>query len=376
MKIILPRDIIFSPYVYKEIPRILKEHGKKVFLVTGEHAFSKNFWGKDILNLLRKNKIKFFHYDKVKPEPHCALVEYGIESAKENRCEVILGIGGGSVIDVSKAIAGLFNEEFNSVSEYLYGRKIAAQGLPFIAVSTTSGSGSEVTKNSVLKDSVRAIKTSIRDLKLLPQTALIDPVLTLTLPKKNTLHTALDALTHAVESYVSLESSSLTEALSFKSIELIYNNLPHVLSKLKNLKLREYLSYASLMAGISFSNAGLGLAHALSHPIGVLFGLPHGLVNAVLLPHVAEFNYEVCSSKFDSVTKTLMPKKGRMKFYNLLRDFNSKLKVPLKFSQLGLILDKTAEDKIVDKVKYSGTLKCNPRRVSEEDIRVILKKAW
>jgi len=376
MKVILPPNIIFSSYAYKEIPRIVKEYGGKVFLVTGERAFSRNFWGEDILKLLRKNKIKFFHYDKVKPEPHCALVEYGIKRAKKNRCDVVLGIGGGSVIDVSKAIAGLFNEEFNAVSEYLYGRKIETKGLPFIAVSTTAGSGSEVTKNSVLKDSVRYVKTSIRDFKLLPQVALVDPVLSLTLPKKNTLYAALDALTHAVESYVSSGSTPFTEALSFKSIELIYHNLPQALSKLKNLKLREHLSYASLMAGISFSNAGLGLAHALSHPIGALFGLPHGLVNAVLLPFIAEFNYEVCSCKFDSVTKTLLPKKGRMRFYKLLRDFNAMLNVPVKFSQLGLVLDRTTENKIVDKVKYSGTLEYNPRKVNEADIRAILKKLW
>ncbi|MDP8234525.1 MAG: iron-containing alcohol dehydrogenase, partial [Candidatus Saelkia tenebricola] len=306
MQIILPKETIFSPYSYKEIPRILKQYGSRVLLATGENVFLNSSWGRDILKLLKKNKIKFFLYNKIKPEPDCCAVERGIGFARRNRCDVVIGIGGGSVIDVSKAAAGLFNENFNSVSEYLYGKKINSFGIPFVAVATTSGSGSEVTKNAVLKDNAKCIKTSIRDFKLLPKVALVDPVLTLSLPKQITLHTALDALTHAVESYVSLGSNSLTEALALKSIDIIYNNLPLSLSKLKNLKLREHLSEASLMAGISFSNAGLGLAHAISHPIGALFGLSHGLVNAVLLPVVSEFNYQFSESKFNHISKCIL----------------------------------------------------------------------
>ncbi len=375
--ILLPQDIIFASYSYKNIPAIIKKYGSKVLLVTGQSSLRKSFWGKELIKLLKRKKIRFYLYDGVCPEPDSETVEKGITFARSKKCDLVLGVGGGSVLDVAKTIAGLYNEKFKYVSEYLYGKEIKTKGLLFIAVPTTAGTGSEVTKNAVLEDRKKGVKTSIRSLNLLPHVALVDPALTLTLPRSVTLYSALDALTHAVEAYVSKEANFITAKLSLEAIELIYRNLPRCLKNNKDIKAREAMSFASLISGVSFSNAGLGLAHALSHPIGVLYKIPHGLINAILLPWVVKYNSKCSLAKFRNIVRLLVPEnKTKITFYELLRKLNRKLNIASSFKELGLELDARRKEEIIRKVKYSGSLKYNPREVSEKDIRIILEGLW
>ncbi len=372
MKSALPKELVVTPNAHKNISHLLSKYGKRAYIIRAGKSFEDSFWAKNILDSLNSSSLDFLISKPLNPEPDISVVQDLIEEARSFKADLICGIGGGSVMDAAKMTAACFNENFNSISEYLYSKKIESNGLKSALLATTSGSGSEVSKSVVFKDSLRGEKRGLRDQKLVADLAIVDPVVTLTLDRATTLYSALDALTHAVEAYVSTDSDLVSSFLAKQAFEIIYNNLSQTLREPQNIIFRERLSKASLFAGIAFSSAGLGLAHALSHPIGMIYDLPHGLVNAIIIPYVVEFNYSVVKERY----RDLIFDKKYKSLYNLLRTWFKDLGVAGSFKELGLKLDNKLKDDILSATLNSGVLKYNPKQVKREDIYYILEKLW
>ncbi|MDP8216790.1 MAG: iron-containing alcohol dehydrogenase [Candidatus Kaelpia imicola] len=372
MKSILPKELIIASNAYKNIGAILSRYGKRVYILRAGGSFKNSFWAKEIVALLKKSELDFLISRPIPPEPEVSIVRELIREARSFKADIICGIGGGSVMDAAKMTAACFNEKFKNISEYLYSKKIESRGVKCVLLTTTSGSGSEVSSSVVLGDSSRGEKRGVRDQKLIADLAIIDPVVTLTLGRDVTLYSALDALTHAVEAYVSTDVDVASSILARRASEIIYKNLSRALKEPRDMLFRQRLSYASLFAALAFSSSGLGLAHALSHPIGMAYGLSHGLVNAVIIPHVVEFNYSVAKESYQD----LIFDKRYKSLYNLLKSWLKKLGIPSSFKELGLKIDNKLKDKIASATLNSGVLKYNPKGVKEEDIYYILERLW
>ncbi len=217
-------------------------------------------------------------FDQIVPDPTVDLVSAGVARILDYRPDTLLALGGGSAMDAGKAI------------NFLYSQMGAAKKPLFIAIPTTSGTGSEVTSFSVLSDTQAGAKYPLVDDRMLPEFALLDPSLALSVPSQVTADTGLDILTHAMEAYVSPSASDFTDALAEKALALVFAYLPRAVKNGGDFEARERLHNASCMAGIAFNNASLGICHGMAHPLGALLHLPHGRSNALLLPHITAFN--------------------------------------------------------------------------------------
>ncbi|MFX1238085.1 MAG: iron-containing alcohol dehydrogenase family protein [Promethearchaeota archaeon] len=261
-----------------------------ILLITGRVSLEKSGALKRIKDILDETNIPFQVYNEVGVEPTTSIVDTGKDIALKEKCRIIVGIGGGSVMDTAKAIAGLVTNG-GTVEEYLAGKIFKKKSLPFILVPTTSGTGSEVTNNSVIKNHNTGEKKSIRG--LWATLALLDPVLTLSLPKKYTAYSGADALVQAIEALVSKSRNYISDFFSRESIRILGEYLPKTCDDLSNIEFRENMMLGSLLGAISFANGKLGAVHGFAHPIGIKHGLPHGLICGMLLPHVMKYNIEL-----------------------------------------------------------------------------------
>jgi len=368
----LPKELIFSLGAHEKIADLISKYGKRVYILRAGDSFKNSSWAKRIVESIKKSELNFLISKPITSEPDLSIAKEILKEARDFKADVICGIGGGSVMDLAKVVAVLFNESFNDISDYLYSKAIKAERIGLILMPTTSGSGSEVSSSAVLKDNIRKEKRGIRDRRFKADATVVDPIITLTLNRDNTLYPSLDALTHAIEAYVSIDSNIASAISAKRAAYLIYNNLNKVLLDPNNIELRKSLSLASLLAGISFSWTGLGLAHALSHPIGAIYDLPHGLVNAIIIPYVVEFNYSLVRERYED----LIFDKRYNSLYNLLKSWFRTLGLPSSFKELNLNLDGSLKEKIVTSTLNSGVLKYNPKHVKREDVYYILDRLW
>jgi alcohol dehydrogenase class IV len=257
-----------------------------------------------VANILVPEGIKFSVYDKVEPEPRIELADEGVAVAIKNKNDIIIGIGGGSAMDVAKAIAILATNKGSAV-DYLGLNKIPKQGLPKIMIPTTAGTGSEVTFTAVFVRKNLKKKEGMNSPYLYPELALLDPELTLSLPPAPTAQTGLDALCHAIESYTSVNASPMSELVSLQAIILISENLRTCVHDGKNLAAREKMLLGSLYAGIGLANAGVTAVHSLSYPLGGKYGVAHGLANTMLLLAVMGFNLPAALDKFTDIAEAM-----------------------------------------------------------------------
>ncbi|MCM8801256.1 MAG: iron-containing alcohol dehydrogenase [Candidatus Omnitrophica bacterium] len=376
----LPTRIIFGCKSLDKLPEVLNSFGKRVLLITGKQSARRIGLLERIKILLKDFLLEIF--TEVEPEPTCLTVNNAVKLAKEKNSEVIVGLGGGSSIDVAKAVAGLANKE-GKVEDYLLGRrKLTSSGLNFIAIPTTAGTGAEVTPNAVLLDEERKVKESLRDKSLFAKVAIVDPELTLSLPKDLTAYSGIDALSQSLESLVSTGSSHLTDGICKESIELIAKNLLKVYTKPKDILARTNMCFASLLSGIALCNARMGAVHGLAHPLGALYRIPHGLTCGVLLPYVMEFNLKVAFKKYALVAsyfgislKSSSSKEIAKLLILKIRWLLEKLGFPLSLKVLKIKKEdffKIAKDALL----YSGSLKANPVKLSKNDIIKILNRAY
>ncbi|MFH2120177.1 MAG: iron-containing alcohol dehydrogenase [Pseudomonadota bacterium] len=261
-------------------------------------------FGKKVSDLMEKAKIGFVLYDKAVPEPPIELADEGAKLAIRKRCDGVVGIGGGSAMDLAKAIAVLAANK-GKAEDYLGLNKVPGPGLPKIMVPTTAGTGSEVTFTAVFIRKKLKKKEGMNSPYLYPELALLDPELTLTLPPHATAATGIDALCHAIESYTSINASPMSEMMSLEAIGLISDNLRTAVHDGTNLEAREAMLLGSLYAGLGLANAGVTAVHSLSYPLGGKYGISHGLANTIMLPRVMAFNLPGAQEKFVDIAEIM-----------------------------------------------------------------------
>ena len=326
-------------------------------------------------------------YAQVRGEPTPGLVQAGIDLAREQGSEVVIGLGGGSAMDTAKAIAGLALQP-GSVHEYHRGLELKGPGLPLVTLPTTAGSGAEVTKNAVLSDPSRQHKASIRTDDWFARVTLVDPELTLDLPPSVTASSGSDALCQAIEAYVSIGASPTTDALAADAIRRIGRSLVAACDTGadpstpldQRLAARSDMLYGSLLAGMALANARLGGVHGLAHPLGLRFQIPHGTVCGLLLPHVLEHNLAYSEEKYAHVGCWLdadagdLPTPEAARFaVDRVRELLLQIGLPLRLGAFGV--SEADFPIIITESLPSGSLKHNPRPLSAADLELILSAA-
>jgi len=276
---------------------------KRPLIVLDGNLAGTGFGGK-VAGLMEKAKTDFVLYDKAAPEPPIELADEGTRLALKKKCDGVVGIGGGSAMDLGKAIAVLAANR-GKAEDYLGLNRVPGPGLPKIMVPTTAGTGSEVTFTAVFIRKKLKKKEGMNSPYLYPELALLDPELTLTLPPHPTAATGIDALCHAIESYTSINASPMSEVMSLEAIQLISDNLRTAVHDGANIEAREAMLLGSLYAGLGLANAGVTAVHSLSYPLGGRYGVSHGLANTIMLPRVMAFNLPGALEKFAVIAETM-----------------------------------------------------------------------
>ena len=278
----------------RQAAELLRQTGSRRVLVMTTPGMMRRGQLDQTLSELKENGMEAVVFDRVSPDPTFGVVEEAVSCAAG--CDAILAVGGGSVLDAAKtAAAAIANHK---PAEKLVGTlKVKKQPMPLIAVPTTAGTGSETTIAAVISGTATHRKRQILDPKLVPFAAILDPELTVGLPQGNTIHTAMDALTHALEAYVSTYATPETDRYAEMAAKMIYEALPVVREEPKNVEMREQLLVASFLAGMAFTRTYVGYVHAFAHSIGGRYGVAHGLANAVLLPHIMEYYLPVSTPR-------------------------------------------------------------------------------
>jgi len=360
-----PKKIITGCGSFQQCADEVKSFSDKCLLVTGAKSMQRAGVVSQLMGQLRERGVETVHFAGITSEPTVEMVDEGRAILRENGCGVVVGLGGGSAMDAAKAIAGLANMD-EPTRSFHEGAQIEREGIPFIAVPTTSGTGAEVTMNAVISDPERRIKKSIRHPSFIARVAIVDAELTVSCPPRVTAAAGLDALTQAMESFTSIHATPLTEALSARAIQLIAPNLERAYRDGKDIAAREGMSYGSLMAGMALANARLGVVHGLAHPLGVRYGIPHGLVCGVLLPQALKLNKPHIPEKYETICDLVG--KDAIQF---VEELLSRLDMPRDLKQFNIPQEDFGA--IIEESMPSGSLKANPKKITEEDLLTILK---
>lgn len=274
----------------------MRDYGYRRALIVTDAILNKLGMAGDVQKGLAERDIFSVIYDGVQPNPTTANVNAGLAILKENNCDCVISLGGGSPHDCAKGIA-LVASNGGKISDYEGVDRSAKPQLPMIAINTTAGTASEMTRFCIITDEARHIKMAIVDKHVTPILSVNDSSLMTGMPKSLTAATGMDALTHAIEAYVSIAATPITDACALKAITMIAENLSVAVADGANAEAREAMAYAQFLAGMAFNNASLGYVHAMAHQLGGFYDLPHGVCNAVLLPHVQAFNSKVAAAR-------------------------------------------------------------------------------
>lgn len=334
-----------------------------------------------VTDVLDKKQINYHVYDGVKPNPSVENVQDGVKVAKDHEMDCIVAVGGGSSIDTAKAIAIIMtNPEFSDVVSLDGTAATKNKALPLIALPTTAGTAAEVTINYVITDEVRTKKMVCVDVHDIPVVAIIDPDLMQGMPQKIAASTGMDALTHAMEGYITKAAWLIPDMFHINAMSLIYKNLEKAAND-KDEKAVEKIGYAQYIAGMGFSNVGLGIVHSMAHSLGAYFDTPHGVANALLLPHVLKFNGKVCPDLFRNMGNAFgmdmsntTDEEAVDKVVDAVKELSIKLHIPQTLKEIGIpkeMLPTLAEQALND-VCTGG----NPREVTKEDILAIYQEAY
>ena len=292
-------EIIFGRGSIVHLASCAKRLGGRRVLLVSDQGLVAAGWVDRIMEILRDNGLEWIYYDSVNSNPRDYQIHEGAEIYVRERCDVIIAVGGGSPMDAAKGIATIVGNG-GRISDYEGANRIMRPLPPMIFLPTTAGSGSDISQFCIITDVERQLKMSIISRSLVPNISIIDPLILLTKSEKLIITSAIDAFAHAVESYVSLLSSPFTEHQAVKAMRLITQNLRPALED-RSIEALENLSIAATAAGMSFSNAGLGVGHSLAHSLGGMFDVLHGLVHPILLPHVMRFNLPASVDKLATI---------------------------------------------------------------------------
>jgi len=362
----IPRRVVTGWGSFEELGGVVAPLGRRALLVTGHKAMKVTGIADRSLRLLKAAEVQALVFDQVEREPELRTVDQGREVAHRFGADCVIGLGGGSAMDVGKVVAGLFNEDAPT-AEFHAGRKVDSAGLPFVAVPTTSGTGSEVTANGVISDRRRKVKLSIRDERFMARVALVDPQLTVPCPGHVTAAAGMDALSQAIESHASLHATAITEALSVRAVVELATSLETAVADPSDRTARTGAASGSLLAGMALGNARLGVIHGIVHPLGVRYEIPHGLACGVLLPVALEYNRQAMGRKYEMLAHILGGDPAEF-----CAELLQRLGLPSDLKDYAV----KPEDfeAIAEESLPSGSLKANPRKVTPEDVIAMLRQ--
>ena len=379
----MPPAVIFGSGTAEQIGEESRKLGGSKGLIITDDILLKLGMLDSIKQSLTQAKIQFTIYSGVFAEPTTEFVEEGLEVYKDNGCDFLLAIGGGSAIDTAKAIAILATNPV-SIEKCQGPNKVDKDCAPMIAVPTTAGTGSEVTQFTIITDTKRDVKMLIASPRIIPQKAIVDPLLTLSMPRGLTGATGIDALTHAIEAYVSVKAQPMSDIFALSAIELISGSLRQAWANGNNKEAREKTMLGALQAGIAFSNSSVALVHGMSRPIGAYFHVPHGVSNAALLSVVTEFSLignperyaRIAQAMGENVEGLTVMEAAEVAAESITRLIED-IEIP-SLSDLGVEEEKLDElaSKMAEAAIDSGSPSNNPRQATKEEIIELYKLAY
>ncbi|MCD9489546.1 L-threonine dehydrogenase [Photobacterium phosphoreum] len=357
----------------------IKAHGFKKALIVTDKVLNEIGVVTQVAVLLTERNIDSVVYDGTQPNPTITNVDQGLALLKDNGCDFVISLGGGSPHDCAKGIA-LLAANGGQIGDYEGVDRSAKPQLPVVAINTTAGTASEMTRFCIITDEARHIKMAIVDKNTTPLMSVNDPKLMLAKPASLTAATGMDALTHAIEAYVSIAATPITDAVAIKAIELIEANLRTAVKDGQNLNAREQMAYAQFMAGMAFNNASLGYVHAMAHQLGGFYNLPHGVCNAVLLPHVQRYNAQVCPERLRDVAAAMgvnvsemTPQQGAAAAIDAIMVLSQDVGIPAGLKELNVKAEDIAllsDNALKDACGFT-----NPKQASHEEISQIFMDA-
>jgi alcohol dehydrogenase class IV len=372
--------IVMGPGSIKTIGTEVKARGaNRVLIVTDKGVVAAGLL-KSIEESFRAVKIKYAVFDKVEPDPRYEIVADCVEMAKKERAQLLVGIGGGSPMDITKTAAIMLTNK-GPIGAYFGVNLVPKAGLPIILVPTTAGTGSEVTPIAILSDEGEKLKKGIVSPYLYPAISILDAELTLGLPPHVTAATGMDALIHGIEAFTSVNATGITDMFNLRAIELIYKNIRIAYAKGDNIEARTAMMEGALLAGVGFANAGVTAVHAFAYPIGAEFHIPHGIANTLMLPHVIRFNVLGNLEKFAQLAKPFgIPTEGLDnlqivdKVIAAIDRLADDIKVPRHLAEFG-VKEKDIPMLAEGALKSTRLLVNNPRNLTLEDAKKIYKAA-
>jgi alcohol dehydrogenase class IV len=373
------RKFVAPEFVYGMDARYLagqyaRNYGaSKVFIVTDPGVIAAG-WADEILQNLDEFQLPYSIFSDVKPNPTAEQVQSGAEQYRAEECNLILALGGGSPIDCAKGI-GIAAMTMLPVTEFEGVDQVPAPIPPLICIPTTAGSSADVSQFAIINDSHRQLKFAIISKTIVPDVSLIDPVTTTTMDRCLTACTGLDALTHAIEAYVSIANSPITDLHARQAIRLVWENLQPAVEEPANMQYRSQMMLASLYAGLAFSNSSLGAVHAMAHSLGGLLDLPHGECNALLLDAVIHYNYPKASDRYQDILEMFDHDRslGKEGLVRAIRDLRSRAGIQPGLKSRGLVskdLRQLAQNALNDPCMVT-----NPRSLSIEEVEAIYEFA-
>lgn len=378
-KFYIPAINLMGAGCLQEAAADIKGYGYRKALIVTDKILNQIGVVAKLTTLLAEHGIESVVFDETKPNPTTSNVEAGLTMIKTNGCDCVISLGGGSPHDCAKGIA-LVAANGGSIKDYEGVDRSAKPQLPLIAINTTAGTASEMTRFCIITDEARHVKMAIIDKHVTPLMSVNDPELMLAKPAGLTAATGMDALTHAIEAYVSTIATPVTDASAVMAIELIAKHLRTAVHHGDDLHAREQMAYAQFLAGMAFNNASLGYVHAMAHQLGGFYDLPHGVCNAVLLPHVQAFNAQVSAARLKDVASymgvdvsAMSDEQGAAAAIAAIKQLALDVKIPAGLEQLGVKaddFDTLASNALKDACGFT-----NPKQASHEEIVAIFRAA-
>lgn len=376
-----PTTIFMGEGSFKKISEIVRKlKCKRVFVAVDGALVASDFFTQ-LKTLLADEGVEIATYTEIEPDPSADTVEKAFAVCQAHHATALLAIGGGSTIDVAKAV-GILATNGGRIHDYEGIEKFAVPPLPLIAIPTTAGTGSEVSGSCVISDTEKNLKMSIRHAALNPAAfAILDPLALRTVPAHVAAHSGIDAFVHAFESYVSRQSNLMTDAINLQAMELLAGNIRQFVANRENLDAGLNMLVGSALAGITFGQTGLGNVHCMARFVGARFHLSHGLSNAVCLPHVAQFNLAACPEKFARVAVAMGRPVQHMPVLDAaeaaveaIRKMCADLGIPARLRDVGATQDTFAE--MSEQCVAANYNRWNPRHTTVADFRALFERAF
>lgn len=379
-RFILNEVSYFGPGARRELPEVVKRLGKTKALVVTDPGLIKFGVAGKVTEVLDAASIPYEVFSDVKPNPTVSNVQHGIDAYKASGADFIIAIGGGSAIDTAKGIGIVINNpEFADIVSLEGCAPTRHKSVPIVALPTTAGTAAETTINYVIIDEQKQKKMVCVDPNDIPAVAIIDAELMYSLPPALTAATGMDALTHAIEGYITKGAWSMSDMFEIEAIRMISASLPTAVAEPSNAEARNAMAVAQYIAGMAFSNVGLGLVHGMAHPLGSLFDVPHGVANALLLPTIMEFNMPCCLDKYPAIARAMgvntdgmSAEEASKAACQAVKDLAIKVGIPQHLTELGITrndITRLAQQAIED-VCTPG----NPREVTLAEIEQLYEK--